>query len=104
MKKLERKWKRSLIYTQQFKSYEKELTWDLFIKSLNEAMEYQFLYRDLSIDIAFHFEGAKKVYELNINGSDDYSCYLYFDTVDELVNCKAFDDKSLFDIWEEIEN
>lgn len=103
MQKLERKWKRSLIYTQQFKTYEKELTWDLFIKTLNEAMEYQFLYKDLSIDIAFHFEGPKKVYELNING-DNKSQFLYFDTVDELVNYKAFEEKSLFDIWDELKN
>ena len=100
----ERKWKRSLIYTQCFKTIEKELTWDLFIKSLNENMEFCFYYQTKTIDIAFHYENGKKVYELNVSDGDNHN-YLCFNSVEALISYKAFDNnKSLFDIWEELEN
>lgn len=98
-----RQWKRSLIYTQQFKIIEKELTWELFIESLNEYFEFCFYYQNLNIDIAFHYENQKKIYELNISDGNNHKC-LCFDSIDELVSYKEFNNKSLFDIWEELEN
>lgn len=101
--KLDRKWKKSLIYTQNFKVIEEELTWELFIKSLNEYGEFCFYYQDITIDIAFHYEHQKKIFELNISKGENHNC-LYFDNVDDLVSYKAFDNKSLSEIWEELEN
>lgn len=95
--------KKTLKYTQCLKTYEIELTWDLFIKGLNECMEYFFYYKELVIDIAFHYEGAKKVYELNITNGENCT-HFQFDSVNDLIFYKAFDNKSLYDIWEELEN
>lgn len=97
------KWKKTLKYTQCFKIIEKELTWDLFIKGLNEYMEYFFYYNNLVIDIAFHYEDGKKKYELNIQNGEDHT-YFIFDTVDELIHYQAFNNKSIFDIWDDLEN
>ncbi len=60
--------KKVLRYTRCFKKYEKELTWDLFTQCLKEHMEFCFFYDNLTIDVAFHYEGSKKKYELNVNG------------------------------------
>lgn len=98
-----RQWNRSLIYTHRFKVIEKELTWDLFIKCLNECFEFCFYYQNLTIDIAFHYENQKKIYELNISDGKEQK-YLCFNSIDELVSYKEFNNKSLFDIWEELEN
>ncbi len=89
-------------YTQCFKQHEIELTWDFFINGVEGSLEFFFNYNDLSIDVAFHFEGEKKIYELNINGGSTPQ-YLLFDSVDELINHKAFDGKSLYEIWDELE-
>ncbi len=97
------KWKKTLRYTQCLKKVERELTWDLFVKGLSECMEFFFYYKDLTIDIAFHYENQERIYELNISDDKHLNCLL-FKTVDELVSYKAFDNKSLFDIWEELEN
>ena len=83
--------------------YEEELTWDLFIKYLNENMEFCFYFDDTTIDIAFHYENKTKVYELNISDAQNQKQFM-FDSVEALVCFKAFDDKSLFDIWDEIKN
>ena len=96
------RFKKTLRYTQCFKVIEEELTWDKFIKLLNEHMEFWFYYEKETIDIAFHFENEKKIYELNINGENPR--YYTFDTVNELVYFKAFDNKSLYEIWDELEN
>lgn len=103
-KVMERKYKRSIIYTQRGIRREEELTFERFIEGLYGCGEYFFYYRDKVIDIAFHFEAGKKIYELNINGYTDDAERYEFDTVDELINFKAFDNKSLTDIWEELEN
>ncbi len=95
--------KKTLKYTKCFKVYEKELTWDLFIKCLNDNMEFCFYLNNITIDIAFHYEGKKKVYELNIS-SEDKTTNLVFDSVDELTSFKAFNNKTLYDIWDELEN
>lgn len=95
-----RKWKKSFIYTKCFEEIEKELTWDLFIKYLNEYFEFCFYYQNLTIDIAFHYENKRKIYELNISDGR----YLCFNSVEELISYKAFDNKSLSEIWTDLEN
>ncbi len=97
------KHKKTLRYTQCFKVIEKELTWDLFIKGLNENMEYFFYYNNLIIDIAFHYEEGKKIFELNIQDGENHT-YFVFDTVDDLLHYQAFNNKSIFDIWDDLEN
>ena len=94
--------KKTLKYTKCFKVYEKELTWDLFIKYLNDNMEFCFYLNDITIDIAFHYKGKTKVYELNISSGENRT-NLIFNSVDELISFKAFNNKSLYDIWDELE-
>ena len=95
--------KKTLKYTKLFKVYEKELTWDLFIKYLNDNMEFCFYYNNITINIAFHYESEIKVYELNISTGENITS-LKFNSVDELTSFKAFNNKSLCDIWDELEN
>ena len=95
--------KKTLKYTKCFKVHEEELTWELFIKYLNENMEFCFNFNNMTIDIAFHYECKKKVYELNIS-SEDKTNNLVFDSVDELIYFKAFNNKTLHEIWDELEN
>lgn len=95
--------KKTLKYTKCFKVYEKELTWDLFIKYLNENMEFCFYLNNITIDIAFHYKNKSKVYELNISSGENRT-NLIFNSVDELISFKAFNNKSLCDIWDELEN
>ena len=97
------KYKKTLRYTQGFKKVEKELTWDMFYKYLNENMEFWFYHGKEVIDISYHFKNEKKIYELNISNGEN-SKYFTFDTVDELVNFKVFDNKSLYEIWDDLEN
>lgn len=89
-------------YIKQFKVFEEELTWDLFIKYLNEHMEFFFYFNDQAIDIAFHYEDGTKIYELNIS-QDEHISNVVFDTIDKLISYKAFEGKSLYDIWEYLE-
>lgn len=95
--------RKTLKYTKCFKVFEEELTWDLFIKYLNENMEFCFYWNNKTIDIAFHYENKTKVYELNISSGENIT-NLTFNSADELVSCKAFNNKSLCDIWDELEN
>lgn len=94
---------KTLKYTKYFKVHEEELTWELFIKYLNENMEFCFYFNNITIDIAFHYEGKKKVYELNISSGEKIT-NLVFNSVDELTSFKAFNNKTLYDIWDELEN
>ena len=43
------------------------------------------------------------MYELNIS-SEDKTTNLVFDSVDELIYFKAFNNKTLHEIWDELEN
>lgn len=95
--------KKTLKYVKCFKVHEEELTWDLFIKYLNENMEFCFYFNNVTIDIAFHYQNKTKVYELNIS-SGEKRTNLIFNSVDELISFKAFYNKSLCDIWDELEN
>ena len=103
MKLVKKKYKKSYVYTKGFKVYEVELTWDFFVKCLNDFMECFFYYKNEIIDIAFHFENDKKIYELNIT-SETNPRHFTFDTVEELINFKTFDNKSICDIWDDLEN
>ena len=95
--------KKTLKYVRCFKVYEEELTWDLFIKYLNEHIEFCFYFENKTIDIAFHYENNVKVYELNITEGEN-RINLLFNKIDELISFKAFNNKSLYDIWEKLEN
>ena len=95
--------KKTLKYTKCFKVYEKELTWELFTKYLNDNMEFCFYFNNITIDIAFHYENKIKVYELNISSGEKIT-NLVFNSVDELTSFKAFNNKTLYDIWDELEN
>ncbi len=97
---MELKKRKKFRYTQCFKNYEIDLTWEFFINGLKENLEFCFYYKDLVIDIAFHYENEKKIYELNISNGNNFE----FETIDELVNSKGFDGKSIYDIWEQLEN
>ena len=103
-KPFDRRWKRSIVYTQLGKIVEEELTYDKFVSGLKQNWEYYFNYNNATIDIAFHYEDGKKIYELNINGYWDNAERYYFSSVDKLVDSKVIDGKSLSEIWEELEN
>ncbi len=95
--------KKTLKYTKCFKVYEEELTWNLFVKYLSEYMEFCFYWKNITIDIAFHYENKIRVYELNISSGEKIINFS-FNSVDELTSFKAFNNKSLYDIWDELEN
>ena len=94
--------KKFLRYTKCFKVYEEELTWDKFIKCLNESFEFCFHYNDKTIFIAFHYERNKKIYELNIVSMEKEVNFV-FDSIDELILFKGFENKTIRDIWNELE-
>lgn len=98
---MERKYKRSLIYTQCGKIIEEELTYEKFLSTID--YEHCFVYKDKTIDIAFHYEGSKQIWELNIN-SDTYKEYLTFNSPQELIENARIDGKSIREIWDELEN
>jgi len=75
----------------------------LFVECLKSVWEFCFYYEDKTIDVAFHHENGVKVYEINISGEQPPQ-HLTFYTVEELISCKVFDNKSLYDIWDELEN
>lgn len=58
---------------------------------------------DITIDIAFHYKDKIKVYELNISSGENRT-NLNFNSIDELISFKAFNNKSLYDIWDELED
>lgn len=99
---IERKWKRSLIYIQCGKKIEEELTYEKFVKTIDN--EYWFKYKDKTIDIAFHHEQDKKIYELNINGYEKDAMRYEFNSPEELLENGRVDGKTLKDIWEDLEN
>ena len=66
-------------------------------------MEFCFYWNNTTIDIAFHHENKTKVYELNISSGENIT-NLTFNSADELISFKAFNNKSICDIWDELEN
>lgn len=99
-----RKWKKSEIYVQCGKVVEKELTYERFLEGINGIMEYFFNYKDMTIDIAFHYEQNRKIYELNINGYTDNAERYQFNSCEELLECRVIEGKTLSEIWPDLEN
>lgn len=98
----ERKWKRSLIYSSWRKRIEEELTYEKFVENIDN--EFSFRYKNITLDIAFHYEGKKKVYELNLNGYEENATHGYFNSADELLKNARIEGKSIKEIWNELEN
>lgn len=103
-KPIHRKWRKSLIFYQQGTIIEEELTFDKFINGLQSESEYFFVYDGTSIDIAFHYEKHKKIFELNINGYCDNAERYSFATIDELIHSKLIDGKSIIEVWDKLTN
>lgn len=99
----ERKWKKTFVYFRGRKRYEEELTYDMFIEGLKGPMEYQFLYNDTTIDISFSIIDGEKIYELTIDGYTDQVSRFFFHSVDDLVEAKKFEGKSIREIWDDLE-
>lgn len=90
-------------YTKCGKNYIDELTFDKFLSGLKNGEEYFFTYEDHTIDVAFHFEGQEKIYEVNIDGYNGNTQYYQFTTVNELVAYEILEGKSLQDLWDNLE-
>lgn len=100
-----RKWKRSLIFTQYRKVIEEELTYERFVKELELGLlEFSFLYNDIYIDIAYHYNGTKKVYELNLNYKDGRAIYQEYDSPQSLLTQGFVNGYLLKDIWSQLQN
>lgn len=80
----------------------KELTYDFFAENLD--WEWNFNYNGYTIDIAWHKEKEKAVYELNINGYKENALRYSFDTPEELLEKGCVDGKTLKEIWNDLEN
>lgn len=95
--------KRQIGYNKKNKKpiYE-ELTYEYFSNHLDD--EYYFRYKELTIDIAFHYKNSKKIYELNINGYDEDATHYSFDSAHELLLNGKVEGKTIIEIWEELEN
>lgn len=100
-----RKWNKSLIYCQCGKRKEKELTYELFKKNVLEGnYEDSFRFKDFTFDIAFHFNGKMKIYELNINGYDEDATHYFYNSAEELLENGRIDGKTIKEIWNDLEN
>lgn len=74
-----------------------ELTYEFFAEHLD--WEWFFTYKDKSINIAWHKDGDKVIYELNIKNYDkNVMCY-EFDTPKDLLENGKIDDKTIKEIW-----
>lgn len=98
-----KQWKRSLRYFRKRQMVEEELTFERFIYELQCGMEFFFTYRTHTIDIAFHYEDSKIIYEININGYANNACYHSFTSVDELVSYPIIDNKNIQELWNDLE-
>lgn len=78
-----------------------ELTYEKFVENIDN--ELSFIYKNINIDIAFHYEGKKKVYELNLNDYEK-TTHQYFNSADELLMNARIEGKSIKEIWNELEN
>lgn len=103
MKKEDRKFKRSLIYSQRGKTIEEELTYDKFSDCLKKNFEFFFIYKNNTIDISYHFESGIKIYEFNVNGNEKFPQYSEFKSVEDLLKNAKIEEKTLSEIWEELE-
>lgn len=103
MGKKQGKWKRSFQYSQVGQLIEEELTFDKFIVGLSNGMEYFFTYKEHTIDVAFHFDKSQKIYEVNIDGYTNSPRYCYFHSIEELISCVILENKSLRELWPDLE-
>lgn len=100
-----RKYKRSIIYTKLFKTYEEELTYERFVKELySRNYECEFRYKNLYIDVAYHLCNKNIVYELNISDASSTILLLEFNSIEELLNTRAVEGKTIKELWEFLEN
>ena len=104
MKKVDRKFKRSLIFSQCGKTIEEQLTYEKFVDCLKRNFEFFFTYNNKTIDVAYHFINDEKIYELNINGYESEALYFEFKSAEELLTNAKIEGKTLFEIWDELEN
>lgn len=79
-----------------------ELTYDFFADNL--GWEWFFKFKDKTIDIAWHEENGKVVYELNINGYDEDARRYEFNSAEKLLEKGQIDGKTIKEIWNELEN
>ena len=96
-------WKRSFSYSNKGQSFEEELTFDKFLSGIQNGLEYFFTYFDHSIDIAYHFNGLERVYEVNLDGYTDNPVYFTFHSADELVHHAILEGKTIQELWDELE-
>ena len=102
MKRETRKYQRSLIFSKCGKTIEEELTYDKFVECLKSNFEFFFIYKDKTIDIAYHIENDVKIYEFNINGNESDAQNFEFQSVEELLKNAKIEKKTLFEIWDEL--
>lgn len=103
MKKEDRKFKRSLIFSQCGKTIEEELTYEKFVDCLKRNFEFFFTYKKNTIDISHHCENGIKIYEFNINGYESDAQCSIFESVEALLKNARIEEKTLSEIWEELE-
>lgn len=104
MNKKDRRFKKSLIYSQCGKTVEEELTYDKFVECLKSNFEFFLTYKNYTIDIAYHFENDVKIYECSVNGYGINAQYAEFESIDELLENFKLEEKLLFEIWDDLEN
>ena len=96
-------WKRFFTYTKKGQVIEEELTFDKFINGLENGLEYYFTYRDHCIDVAYHFDGSDKIYEVNLDGYGDHPRYYSFKSVNDLITFAILEEKTIQELWDDLE-
>lgn len=99
------------VYTKLFKNYEVELTWELFLNLLGNNGEFFFNYKSntsnsyYTLDICFTYLGDNKIYIVNI-GNEHYENinHFEFNTINELLDSKIIENKSIRELWPSLEN
>lgn len=79
-----------------------ELTYDYFVNNLD--MEWYFIYKGMSIDVATHGSKDKPIYELTLNGYDENKAVRYEFTSSRALLEAKIDGKTIKEIWEDLEN
>jgi len=100
--KVDKKWKRSLVYVQRGKRYEEELTYERFVQCLHDNLEFFFMFNDTIIDIATHSDNGIMVYELNINGYTNDAKRFCFNSVNQLLEYAIIGGMTLKDLWQDL--
>lgn len=90
-------------HTNYIRNFEEEPTFEKFVSGLKNGLEYFFTYKDHTIDVAFHLEGSKVVYEVNIDGYGNEDQHYEFFSIEDLVDCIILEGKSLRELWLDLE-